>query len=88
MERTLTIANKLGLHARASARLVQVGQHYPAADLFIRFNGEEVDGKSILNLLTLACPLGSEIGVRTEGEQAEDLMAAVVALIEGKFEED
>jgi phosphocarrier protein len=88
MERTLTIANKLGLHARASAKLVQVGQRYPAADLFIRFNGEEVDGKSILNLLTLACPLGSEIGVRTEGEQAEDLMAAVVDLIEGKFEED
>ena len=88
MERTLTIANKLGLHARASAKLVQVGQHYPATDLFIRFNGEEVDGKSILNLLTLACPWGAEIGVRTEGEQAEDLMAAVVALVEGKFEED
>jgi phosphocarrier protein len=88
MERILTITNKLGLHARASAKLVQVGQQYPAADLFIRFNGEEVDGKSILNLLTLACPLGSEIGVRTEGQQAEELMAAVVDLIDGKFGED
>ena len=88
MERILTITNKLGLHARASAKLVQVGQQYPAADLFIRFNGEEVDGKSILNLLTLSCPLGSEIGVRTEGQQAEELMAAVVDLIDGKFGED
>jgi phosphotransferase system HPr (HPr) family protein len=88
MERTLTIANKLGLHARAAAKLVQVSQQYPAAELFIRFNGEEVDGKSILNLLTLACPLGSEIGVRTEGEKAEELMAAVTDLVAEKFGED
>ena len=87
MERTLTIANKLGLHARAAAKLVQVGQQFPA-DLFIGFNGEEVDGKSILNLLTLACPLGSEVRVRTEGEQADALMSAVVDLIAGKFGED
>jgi phosphocarrier protein len=47
-----------------------------------------VDGKSILDLLTLACPFGSEITIRTEGDQAEALMAAVEALIEDKFGED
>jgi phosphocarrier protein HPr len=87
MERQFIIKNQLGLHARSSAKLVQISQPFPA-DLFIRFNGQEVDGKSILNLLTLACPLGSEITVRTEGEQAEALMAAVESLIENKFGED
>ncbi|MBI5582624.1 MAG: HPr family phosphocarrier protein [Deltaproteobacteria bacterium] len=87
MERTLTIANKLGLHARAAAKLVQLSQQY-RADLFIRHNGEEVDGKSILNLLTLACPWGSEILVRTEGAQAEALLMAVATLIADKFGED
>jgi phosphocarrier protein HPr len=87
MERTLTIANKLGLHARAAAKLVQLSQPYPA-DLFIRFNGEEVDGKSILNLLTLACPCGSVIQVRAEGEQADELLTVVAALIADKFGED
>lgn len=87
MERNLTITNKLGLHARAAAKLVQLGNQYPA-DLFVGFNGEEVDGKSILNLLTLACPFGSEIRVRTEGEQAESLLEAVADLVAGKFGED
>jgi phosphocarrier protein HPr len=87
MERNYIIKNQLGLHARSSAKLVQVSQPF-SADLFIRFDGQEVDGKSILNLLTLACPFGSEITVRTEGAQAEDLMAAVGALIEDKFGEN
>jgi phosphocarrier protein HPr len=87
MEQTFTIKNQLGLHARSSAKLVQISQPFPA-DLFIRFDGQEVDGKSILNLLTLACPFGSEITVRTEGAQAEELMAAVGALIEDKFGEN
>jgi len=87
MEQTCTIKNQLGLHARSSAKLVQISQPF-SADLFIRFDGEEVDGKSILNLLTLACPFGSEITVRTEGAQAEELMAVVGALIEDKFGED
>jgi phosphocarrier protein len=87
MERTLTIQNRLGLHARAAAKLVAVSQNF-RADLFVRFNGEEVDGKSILNLLTLACPVGSEIHVRTEGDQAEEMMAAVENLIEEKFGEE
>jgi phosphocarrier protein HPr len=87
MEQTFTITNQLGLHARSSARLVQVSQSF-SADLFIRFDGQEVDGKSILNLLTLACPFGAEITVRTEGAQAEELMAAVGSLIEDKFGED
>ncbi|HSO71480.1 MAG TPA: HPr family phosphocarrier protein [Thermodesulfobacteriota bacterium] len=87
MEQKFTIKNQLGLHARSSARLVQMSQPFQA-DIFVRFDGQEVDGKSILNLLTLACPFGSEITVRTEGDQAEALMAAVEALIEDKFGED
>jgi phosphocarrier protein HPr len=87
MERHFTIKNQLGLHARSSAKLVQLSQPFQA-DLIIRYDGQEVDGKSILNLLTLACPFGAEITVRTEGEQAEALMTAVEALIEEKFGED
>lgn len=87
MEQKFTIKNQLGLHARSSAKLVQISQPF-SADLFIRFDGQEVDGKSILDLLTLACPFGSEITVRTEGAQAEELMVAVETIIEDKFGED
>lgn len=87
MERSLKISNRLGLHARAAAKLVHVSHDYEA-ELMVRYNGEEVDGKSILNLLTLACPVGSDILVRTEGRQAEELMTAVEALIEDKFGEE
>jgi phosphocarrier protein HPr len=87
LERNLLIKNKLGLHARAAARMVQVSNSY-TADLTIRFDGQEVDGKSILSILTLACPVGSNIVVRADGSDADQLLAAVERLIDDKFGEE
>lgn len=87
MERHFTIKNQLGLHARAAAKLVQLSQPFNS-NLIIRFDGQEVDGKSILNILTLACPVGSEIVVKAEGPEADFLLEAVEKLIEDKFGEE
>jgi phosphocarrier protein HPr len=87
MERHFVIKNQLGLHARAAAKMVQLSHNYDSS-LIIRFDGQEVDGKSILNILTLACPVGSEILLRAEGPQAEQVIEAMERLIEGKFGED
>ncbi|MEW6185547.1 MAG: HPr family phosphocarrier protein [Thermodesulfobacteriota bacterium] len=87
MEREFLIKNKLGLHARAAAKLVQIGNGY-ASNLTIQYDGQEVDGKSILSILTLACPFGSKITLRTDGPDAENLMEAAERLIDDKFGEE
>ena len=87
MERNLLIKNKLGLHARAAAKMVQISNSY-TSDFTIRFDGQEVDGKSILSILTLACPLGSNILTRADGPDADKLLEAVERLIDDKFGEE
>jgi phosphocarrier protein len=87
MERHFIIKNQLGLHARAAAKLVQLSHNFNAS-LMIRFDGQEVDGKSILNILTLACPVGSEVLMRAEGPEAEQILGAIERLIEDKFGEE
>jgi phosphocarrier protein len=87
MERNLLIKNKLGLHARAAARMVQVSNSY-TSDFTLRFDGQEVDGKSILSILTLACPVGSKILLRADGPDADKLLEAVERLIDDKFGEE
>ncbi len=87
MERHLVIKNRLGLHARAAAKMVQLSNEF-SSDLVIRFDQEEIDGKSILNILTLACPVGSQIVLRAEGSDAERLLEAMQRLIDDKFGEE
>lgn len=82
-----TIKNRLGLHARASARLVQTANRF-CSEIFISKDGEEVNGKSIMGLLMLAAPIGAKIEVRVNGEDAEAAFAAISQLIEDKFGED
>ena len=82
----LEIVNDLGLHARAASKLVAVANKYDA-DVFIRRDGTEVNGKSILGVLMLACPKGSIITVRCDGLQAEDAFAAVSDLVSSGFGE-
>lgn len=82
-----TIKNRLGLHARASARLVQTANRFQS-EIFISKEGEEVNGKSIMGILMLAAPLGAKIKVRISGEDAEAAFAAISQLIEDKFGED
>jgi phosphocarrier protein HPr len=87
MEKICEVKNKLGLHARASAKLVQISSGFNAS-LSIQFNGQEVDGKSILSILTLACPKGSIVRLRAEGEDEEKLLEAMERLIDDKFGEE
>jgi len=82
----LKISNELGLHARAAAKIVAlVAQH--RSTLFLRKDDQEVDGGSILSILALACPKGTEIEVKTVGEDCDALMEAIRLLFEQKFGE-
>ncbi|MEE9613373.1 MAG: HPr family phosphocarrier protein [Thermodesulfobacteriota bacterium] len=87
VEKTLTIKNRLGLHARAASRFVQTTNKF-TADVFVSKDGQEVDGKSIMGLLILAAPEGSEIEVRVSGEDAEAAIAAIEELIDRRFDEE
>lgn len=87
MERELLIKNRLGLHARAAAKMVELSNSYKS-DFTIKFDGQEVDGKSILSILTLACPVGSKILLRAEGPDADNLLEAAERLIDDKFGEE
>ncbi len=85
-ERTLTIQNKLGLHARASAKLAVTAGAYDC-DVYLSKDGIEVNGKSIMGIMMLAAGKGSQITIRTEGKQAEAAMKAIVQLINERFGE-
>lgn len=82
-----TIKNRLGLHARASARLVQTANRF-RSEVFISKEGEEVNGKSIMGILMLAAPIGAKIEIRVSGDDAEAAFAAISQLIEDKFGEE
>ena len=85
--RRLKIRNSLGLHARAAAKIVELaGRH--ESRLFLKKDGRQADGSNILSILTLACPKGTEMEVRTIGKDAEALMAEMDALFDGKFGEN
>ena len=84
--RVATIQNQLGLHARAAAQFVNVTKKYQA-DITVSKDGEDVDGKSILSLMMLAAPIGSEITLKAEGEDAADLLDDLITLIDNKFGE-
>lgn len=86
IERDLEIKNKLGLHARAAAKLVHTAARF-RSDIKIRKGDEEVDGKSILGILLLAAGRGSTVRVRADGEDERDALDAVEKLIEAKFDE-
>jgi phosphocarrier protein len=82
----IEIKNKLGLHARAAAKLVHTAARFKSS-IKIKKGDEEVDGKSILGILLLAAGKGSIITVRAEGEDEAEAVAAIEQLIEGKFDE-
>lgn len=86
IRRTVTISNKLGLHARASAKLTKLAGGYQC-EVFMSRNGRRVNAKSIMGVMMLAAGLGSEIVIETEGEDEQQAMDAIVALIADKFGE-
>jgi phosphocarrier protein HPr len=80
----LLIRNQLGLHARACALFVKTAARF-SADVFVRRDDLEVNGKSIMGVMMLAAEEGSTIHVRTEGRDAEQALAALRELVDGKF---
>ena len=86
VERDVEIKNKLGLHARAAAKLVHTAARFKS-DVKIRKGDEEVDGKSILGILLLAAGRGSTVTLKADGEDERDALEAVEKLIEAKFDE-
>jgi phosphocarrier protein HPr len=87
LKRTLAIANKRGLHARAAAKFVRTAGQYDAA-IRVAFKGQEVSGLSIMGLMMLAAGIGSTIELTCSGRQAMEAMVALSALVEGKFGEE
>ncbi len=84
--RELTIVNRKGLHARATAKLVQTVDRF-ACDVWISRCGETVGGRSIMGLLTLGAGIGTTIHVAALGDDAEAAMGAIAALVEDRFGE-
>ncbi len=85
-EQTFLIVNALGLHARAAAQLVQTANRY-RSDVHVEKDGVQVNGKSIMGVLTLAAAQGTEILVACEGDDATQAMDALAKLIENGFGE-
>ena len=86
IKRTITITNKLGLHARASAKLTQLASRYTSG-VWIARNGRRVNAKSIMGVMMLAAGIGSDVTVETNGEREQEAMDALLALIADKFGE-
>jgi len=81
------IKNDLGLHARTAAMIVELGNQYNSR-LYLKKGDCEVDGGSILSILTLSCPKGTELTARIVGEDCEDFMERLSQLIENRFGEE
>ncbi|MBB5015103.1 HPr family phosphocarrier protein [Rehaibacterium terrae] len=86
LERQITVVNRLGLHARAAAKLVQLLSSYRSR-AFLASNDREVNAKSIMGVLLLAAGQGSVVTLRLDGEDEEQAMAAAVDLFERRFDE-
>lgn len=82
----IEIINKLGLHARASAKLSQLAAQYPCEILLSR-NGRQINAKSIMGVMMLAAGIGSTVTLETMGEQADEAMQALTELINNRFGE-
>jgi len=87
LERQVTIINRLGLHARAAAKFVKLANRFKAS-VRIEKDGNMIDGKSILGILTLAAVQGTKIKLRISGEDEESAMKALTGLIKNRFEEE
>ncbi|MBN1223621.1 MAG: HPr family phosphocarrier protein [Candidatus Aminicenantes bacterium] len=83
----IKIKNKLGLHARAAVKFMNVANRY-VSSVRIEKDGSDIDGKSILGILTLAAVQGAEITLKISGKDEKQALRALIALIEAKFHED
>ena len=86
-EATAKIVNKKGLHARASAKVVEAAARF-SSHITVSKDGQTVDARSIMGLMMLAASLGTTIDIVAEGSDADEAMTAILALVEAKFGED
>ncbi len=86
IKNSVTISNKLGLHARASAKLTKLAGSYPC-EVWMSRGERRVNAKSIMGVMMLAAGLGSVVDVETNGAQEQEAMDALLALINDKFGE-
>jgi phosphocarrier protein len=84
--RTFEITNRLGIHARVAAKIVETANHFQA-EIFLEKDGVKASGKSILDILTLCCPQGSRLTVHAEGADAGEAIEAFARLVQAKFGE-
>ena len=82
----VTISNKLGLHARASAKLTKLAGSFPC-DVWMSRGERRVNAKSIMGVMMLAAGIGTEVVLETDGEKEQECMDALLALINDKFGE-
>lgn len=86
VSREVVILNEYGMHARPASLFVKVASRFES-DIMVEKDGTEVPGKSIMGIMTLQASRGTKLRIIAEGEDAEDMIAALVELIAGKFEE-
>ncbi|WP_217125954.1 HPr family phosphocarrier protein [Hydrogenophilus thiooxidans] len=87
MPRTdIEVINKLGLHARASAKLAELANRFPC-EIWLERNGRRVNAKSIMGILMLAAAKGTTVTVETQGEAADAALAAIIDLFQNRFGE-
>ena len=86
IQTTTTISNKLGLHARASAKLTKLAGSFPC-EVWMSRGDRRVNAKSIMGVMMLAAGIGSEVAVETNGEREQEAMDAILSLIADKFGE-
>jgi phosphocarrier protein len=87
LEQTTIIQNRLGLHARPAAEFVKLAGKFDA-EISVGKDGMWVNGKSIMGVMTLAAEYGSEVTVRTEGDDAREALAALVGLLSRDFSDE
>jgi phosphocarrier protein HPr len=86
-DRTVTIVNKLGLHARAAAKFVTLASSF-ASEIKLARDGQEVNGKSIMGVMMLAASRGCEVRLTAAGADEREAIARLAELIEQRFGED
>ena len=86
IQKTTTISNKLGLHARASAKLTKLAGSFPC-EVWISRGERRVNAKSIMGVMMLAAGVGTEVTIETDGDREQEAMDALLALIHDKFGE-
>jgi phosphocarrier protein len=88
VRRTIRIANARGLHARASRKLAELALGYDTTRISVRYDGEEADARSLMDLMMLGAGVGAEVEVEARGPQADEALDEIEALVAAKFHEE